>query len=223
MTTNQFSGAENLLTPDNHALLLIDHQYLQLMALTSHKPATVASNATALAKAAKVFNVPTLLTTAFAERQAVLKEIQAVYPDQKPIDRTGQPRREPRDVKPQFARTQIDVLLLHGHQVQQQGGPPKLLQYARHSSIPWTVAATATAVGEKYNATDLIRRHIQDGKITVQQHAVGEHPNRPLKHAVVPHPGSPRRLRRTMTAMSTAPAAASITSTTTKPIGTSIT
>jgi hypothetical protein len=26
MTTNQYNGAKNLLTPDNHALLLIDHQ-----------------------------------------------------------------------------------------------------------------------------------------------------------------------------------------------------
>jgi nicotinamidase-related amidase len=89
MATNQYNGVENLLAPDNHALLLIDHQYLQLMSLTSHKPATVTNNATALAKAAKVFNVPTLLTTAFAERQALVKDIQAVFPDQQPIDRTG--------------------------------------------------------------------------------------------------------------------------------------
>jgi hypothetical protein len=46
-------------------------QYQQLMALTSPKPATVANNATSLAKAAKVFGVPTLLTTAFAERRIV--------------------------------------------------------------------------------------------------------------------------------------------------------
>ena len=42
-----------------------------------------------LAKAAKIFNVPTLFTTAFAERQALIEEIQAVHPDQTPIDRTG--------------------------------------------------------------------------------------------------------------------------------------
>ena len=89
MPTNHYAGVDNLLTPENHALLLIDHQYLQLMSLTSHKPATVTNNATALAKAAKVFKVPTLLTTAFAERQALLKDIQAVFPEQKPIDRTG--------------------------------------------------------------------------------------------------------------------------------------
>jgi len=89
MAMNRDARVDKLLTPDNHALLLIDHQYLQLMSLTSHKPATVANNATALAKAANVFNVPTLLTTAFAERQALLKDIQAVFPEQQPIDRTG--------------------------------------------------------------------------------------------------------------------------------------
>jgi nicotinamidase-related amidase len=79
----------SLLTPDDHALLLIDHQYLQLLALRSHTSETVVNNTTFLAKAAKLFNVPTLLTTAFAERQALFQEVQAVFPDQTPIDRTG--------------------------------------------------------------------------------------------------------------------------------------
>jgi nicotinamidase-related amidase len=79
----------SLLTPDDHALLLIDHQYLQLLALRSHTSETVVNNTTFLAKAAKLFKVPTLLTTAFAERQALFQEVQAVFPDQTPIDRTG--------------------------------------------------------------------------------------------------------------------------------------
>ena len=62
-------SANNLLEPGNHALLLIDHQYLQLLTLRSHEASQVISNATAVAKAAKIFKVPTLLTTAFAERQ----------------------------------------------------------------------------------------------------------------------------------------------------------
>jgi nicotinamidase-related amidase len=61
-------AGNNLLTPENHALLLIDHQYLQLLTLRSHDAAQVISNAQAVAKAAKIFKVPTLLTTAFAER-----------------------------------------------------------------------------------------------------------------------------------------------------------
>jgi nicotinamidase-related amidase len=80
---------DTLLTGDNHALLLIDHQYLQLLAVRSHSNDTVVRNTVMLAKGAKIFNVPTLFTTAFAERQALIEEIQAVDPDQIPIDRTG--------------------------------------------------------------------------------------------------------------------------------------
>ena len=80
---------DTLITGDNHALLLIDHQYLQLLAVRSHSNDTVVRNTTMLAKGAKIFNVPTLFTTAFAERQALVEEIQAVHPDQTPIDRTG--------------------------------------------------------------------------------------------------------------------------------------
>jgi nicotinamidase-related amidase len=80
---------DTLITDDNHALLLIDHQYLQLLAVRSHSNDTVVRNTVMLAKGAKTFNVPTLFTTAFAERQALIEEIQAVHPDQTPIDRTG--------------------------------------------------------------------------------------------------------------------------------------
>src|ERR1700730_1538319 len=50
---------DSLLTPDNHALLMIDHQYLQLLALRSHPNEVMVNNSVFLAKAAKVFNVPT--------------------------------------------------------------------------------------------------------------------------------------------------------------------
>src|ERR1700738_4343612 len=80
---------DTLLAPDNHAVMLIDHQYLQLLTVRSHSVETVVNNATFLAEGAKIFNVPTLFTTAFAERQAMFAELQAVHPEQKPIDRFG--------------------------------------------------------------------------------------------------------------------------------------
>ena len=80
---------DTLLTPDNHAVLMIDHQYLQLLAVRSHPNEAVINNSVFLAKAAKVFGVPTLYTTAFAERQNLFQELQAVHPEQVPIDRTG--------------------------------------------------------------------------------------------------------------------------------------
>lgn len=83
------SKDDTLLTPDNHALLLIDHQYLQLLSVRSHTVEEVVSNTVITARGAKIFGVPMLFTTAFAERQELIKDIQAVDPDQVPIDRTG--------------------------------------------------------------------------------------------------------------------------------------
>jgi nicotinamidase-related amidase len=49
----------------------------------------IANNVIGLAKTAKVFGVPTILTTVLEERGGYLiKGLQDVYPDQKPIDRT---------------------------------------------------------------------------------------------------------------------------------------
>lgn len=80
---------DTLLIPENHSLILIDHQYLQLLSVRSHSVEDVVMNTVTIAKAAKILSVPTLLTTAFAERQDLVKEVHEVYPDQVPIDRTG--------------------------------------------------------------------------------------------------------------------------------------
>ena len=82
-------GLEALLTPENCALLLIDHQPFQLANVNSHDPTMVINNVTGLAKVAKVYGVPTILTSVVAERGGeIFKQVQAVFPDQKPIDRT---------------------------------------------------------------------------------------------------------------------------------------
>src|SRR6266576_1173477 len=82
-------GLEALLTPDNCAVLLIDHQPFQLANVTSHDPTIVINNVTALAKTAKAYGIPTILTTVNEERGGVIfKQIQAVFPEQKPINRT---------------------------------------------------------------------------------------------------------------------------------------
>jgi nicotinamidase-related amidase len=77
-----------LLNPDNHVLLLIDHQYLQLLTVHSHEAATIVNNVQAVSKGSNIFNIPTLLSTAFAERQELIKEIATLFPEQTPIDRT---------------------------------------------------------------------------------------------------------------------------------------
>src|ERR671916_1688187 len=83
------TGLDALLTPDNCALILIDHQPFQFAGLRSHDTQTVINNTVGLAKVAKAFGVPTLLSTVVEERGGyLLPPLQAVFPDQKPLDRT---------------------------------------------------------------------------------------------------------------------------------------
>jgi nicotinamidase-related amidase len=56
-------GLEALLTPENCVFLLIDHQPFQLANVNSHDPTIVINNVTGLAKTAKAFGIPTILTT----------------------------------------------------------------------------------------------------------------------------------------------------------------
>src|SRR5712675_3500500 len=82
-------GLDALLTPENCAVLLIDHQPSQLANVNSHEPTLVINNVTALAKTAKAYGVPTILTTINAKRGGgIFTQVQAVFPDQKPIDRS---------------------------------------------------------------------------------------------------------------------------------------
>ena len=88
-TTNAKAGLDALLTPDNCVLILIDHQPFQFAGLRSHDTQSVINNVVGLAKSAKVFGVPTLFTTVVQDRGGyLLKQLQDVFPEQKPIDRT---------------------------------------------------------------------------------------------------------------------------------------
>jgi nicotinamidase-related amidase len=83
------NGLNALLTPKESVLVLIDHQPFQFANLHSHEPALIVNNVIGLAKAAKIFNVPTILTTVTADRGGkLIKGLQDVFPEQKPIDRT---------------------------------------------------------------------------------------------------------------------------------------
>ena len=80
-----------ILTPQNSAVILIDHQPQMAFAVQSIDRTLLVNNVTGLAKAAKVFNVPTVLTSV-AEKSfsgPIFPEVQAVFPDLTPIDRTS--------------------------------------------------------------------------------------------------------------------------------------
>lgn len=83
------TGLDALLRPQESILVLIDHQPYQFANLHSHEPTLIINNVVGLAKIAKVFEVPTILTTVVEERGGYLiKGLRDVFPDQKPIDRT---------------------------------------------------------------------------------------------------------------------------------------
>jgi nicotinamidase-related amidase len=83
------NGLASLLRPEDSVLVLIDHQPFQLANLNSHDPHMVVSNSAALAKAARAFRVPTILTSVIADRGGLIfPQITDVFPGQQVIDRT---------------------------------------------------------------------------------------------------------------------------------------
>lgn len=91
MTTDRLrtAGLAGLLTPEESVLVLMDHQPFQFANLHSHEPTMVVNNVVGLAKAAKAFGIPTIFTTVLKDRGGLMiPALQAVFPDQEPIDRT---------------------------------------------------------------------------------------------------------------------------------------
>lgn len=83
--------SSDLLTPDNSVVLFIDHQPQMFFGTGSVDPVEIINAVQGLAKAAKVFNVPTVLTTVAAEDFSgpLLPELAEVFPDHEVIDRTS--------------------------------------------------------------------------------------------------------------------------------------
>jgi nicotinamidase-related amidase len=83
------TGLDALLVPARSVVLLIDHQPFQFSNLHSHDPTLIINNVVGLAKAARAFKVPTILTTVTEERGGhIIGGLQEVFPTQKPINRT---------------------------------------------------------------------------------------------------------------------------------------
>ncbi|MGW7680836.1 hydrolase [Kribbella sp. NPDC054772] len=115
MTRTAKAGLQALLTPEESVLLLIDHQPFQFANLNSHEPTMIVNNVVGLAKLAKVFDVPTVLTTVIEERGGhLIKGLQDLFPDQKPINRTSINTWEDRRVVEVVEKTGRKKLILAG-------------------------------------------------------------------------------------------------------------
>ncbi|MFD4858992.1 hydrolase [Streptomyces atratus] len=81
----------DLLTPDNCAILFVDHQPQMFFGTGSGDRTAIINSTVGLAKAARVFDVPVVLSTVAAESFSgpILPQLADVFPDQKIIDRTS--------------------------------------------------------------------------------------------------------------------------------------
>jgi nicotinamidase-related amidase len=98
---------KTLLDPNNHALVMIDHQSQMAFATKSIDAVMLRNNAALVAHSARIFNVPTILTTV-AEKTfsgPMFDEIKAAHPKSKVIDRTTMNTWEDPRVIQQFNKT----------------------------------------------------------------------------------------------------------------------
>src|SRR3954470_22773256 len=81
---------KGLLTPDNCVLALIDLQPQMLFGVANFDRQTIINNNVALSKAARVFEVPVVLTTVETKGFSgnIWPQVQTVFPKQTPIERT---------------------------------------------------------------------------------------------------------------------------------------
>lgn len=80
-----------VLTPQNSQLIFIDHQPQMAFGVQSIDRQTLKNNTVALAKSAKVFNIPTIITTVETESFSghTYPELLAVFPDTPLLERTS--------------------------------------------------------------------------------------------------------------------------------------
>lgn len=90
MPQAQAAPGKQLLSPQDHMLIMIDHQSQMAFATKSIDAVSLRNNATLVAKTARTFCVPTILTTV-AEKTfsgPMFDEIKKALPENKAIDRT---------------------------------------------------------------------------------------------------------------------------------------
>lgn len=86
------ASAMDRLTPDNAALLMIDHQTGLFNGVTTQTPHEFRANIVGLAKLAKIFKLPTIITTSAENgpNGPVMSEITSLLPAAKIVSRPGE-------------------------------------------------------------------------------------------------------------------------------------
>src|SRR5207247_3259488 len=85
------STDKGLLTPDNCAVILIDHQPQMFFGLANIDRQDLLNNVQVLAKAAKIFGAPVILTAIQSGvfNGNIMPQLLDLFPDQRPIERSS--------------------------------------------------------------------------------------------------------------------------------------
>jgi nicotinamidase-related amidase len=105
-----------VLTPDNCQLIFIDHQPQMAFGVQSIDRQTLKNNTVALAKAARIFDVPTIITTVETESFSghTYPELLAVFPDAPLLERTSMNSWDDRKVRDALKRNGRNKVVVSG-------------------------------------------------------------------------------------------------------------
>ena len=105
-----------LLTPDNSQLIFIDQQPQMAFGVQSMDRQTLKNNVVALAKAARVFNVPTTITTVETESFSghTYPELLAVFPEAPLLERTSMNSWDDRKVREALKKNGRNKVVVSG-------------------------------------------------------------------------------------------------------------
>ena len=105
-----------LLTPQNCQLIFIDHQPQMAFGVQSIDRQVLKNNTVALAKAAKVFNIPTTITTVETESFSghTYPELLAVFPEHPLLERTSMNSWDDQKVRDALAANRRNKIVVSG-------------------------------------------------------------------------------------------------------------
>nr|WP_300306045.1 hydrolase [Halomonas sp.] len=105
-----------VLTPDNSQLIFIDHQPQMAFGVQSIDRQTLKNNTVGLAKAAKIFNIPTTITTVETESFSghTYPELLAIFPDHPLLERTSMNSWDDQKVRDQLEKNGRNKVIVSG-------------------------------------------------------------------------------------------------------------
>jgi nicotinamidase-related amidase len=105
-----------VLTPENSQLIFIDHQPQMAFGVQSIDRQTLKNNVVALAKSAKVFDIPTIITTVETESFSghTYPELLAVFPDAPLLERTSMNSWDDQKVRDAMAKNRRRKVVVSG-------------------------------------------------------------------------------------------------------------